>query len=796
MADYIISPYAISFTNIKESLQAYIQNKAYATWTDFYTAGAGETIVELDAAIAAFYAFHFIIGRREAYLPTAQNYASVVGGAQTMGYCASRGHNLKIKIQIIPEKTQTLAKWAIVGSYADYDLVLDEPVILNAGEQTWITCTIGNSAAQQLKIATKDLLQFTFTAPDTTDDCRLILNDREVASTSKIEEAIDDKWVMITNSFGSVDAFYLNEGSYKYEADDNLYLHYLERNNIKFGALNPGTLSIDIATQVDDVTLVSDNVGPEDIEHIRMAAPIKRETNNVVRARKDYAKYLLEMNNNIVDVNDHDINPGLIALTYIKTSDGNSISSLLTEEEKAEYIKTIMQMCPDGVATAIIEDPVKVVRSLEISLWKIKGQNISVTIDEDINAILDVYRNKLHPTFELEQIEHEIEQLPGIKVARVDIGAQEYELNKKYKLYDVITVPNVRVGGSDGVTYETWMFYCGKVQAATGETEPDWVKADTLGSTIIDNNLIWQNTNKFPNNIAAKWEEDGTYELYSDVNVAYEIPASCTAGTEPQWGVDTTIVDGNVSANLVATNEMLYGWDSNVVKQIGDKIIVTQDGQKAIYRAKDITGEGHTGDNEPTWYRSGEFVTDEISDEEVIWEIDTFLVGEESYNCIGGEWKANSPFSVGDVWFQNDDEFTYVYQVYHVNTVPDVVTNKIYSVVSYAGTSGDVEEQPTWGPINVVDNDILWTKTTNESTKQWQPNTKYRFGTIITTPQGYYTFSSILGTSGNEEPDWSGIKNNSVKDNNITWYRIADTTSIPLAWNEYLDLSFTSKIVG
>ena len=37
MADFIISPYAISFTNIKNSLQSYIQNKSdvTSTWKDF-----------------------------------------------------------------------------------------------------------------------------------------------------------------------------------------------------------------------------------------------------------------------------------------------------------------------------------------------------------------------------------------------------------------------------------------------------------------------------------------------------------------------------------------------------------------------------------------------------------------------------------------------------------------------------------------------------------------------------------------------------------------------------------------
>ena len=58
MADFIISPYAISFNSIKNALEKYINDKNVSSvldvWSDFYTAGAGQTIVELDAAVAAF----------------------------------------------------------------------------------------------------------------------------------------------------------------------------------------------------------------------------------------------------------------------------------------------------------------------------------------------------------------------------------------------------------------------------------------------------------------------------------------------------------------------------------------------------------------------------------------------------------------------------------------------------------------------------------------------------------------------------------------------------------------------
>ena len=210
MADFIISPYAISFTNIKNSLQSYIQNKSdvTSTWKDFYTAGAGQTVLELDAAVAAFYAFHFIIGRRESFLTVAQNYNSVVGGALDKGYNCSRGHNVHIRIQIVPTKTQSLSKWSIVGSYGEYDVVLLEDAILNKGIATTIDCVIGNSSVQTVPIKTTDLQQFVFTAANTTDDVRLILTDREVPFSTELKDAVNDNYIMLTNPYGTVDVWY------------------------------------------------------------------------------------------------------------------------------------------------------------------------------------------------------------------------------------------------------------------------------------------------------------------------------------------------------------------------------------------------------------------------------------------------------------------------------------------------------------------------------------------------------------------------------------------------------------
>lgn len=714
MADFIISPYAISFNSIKNALQNYIQNKSDVTktWKDFYTAGAGETIIELDAAVAAFYAFHFIIGRRESFLTVAQNYNSVIGGALALGYNASRGHNVYVNLNIVPEQSQTLSKWTVVGSYAEYDIILLEDVILNKGVATVIPCVIGNLNTQSLKIATTNLQQFVFTAPDVTDTCRLLLTNKEVPFSTELKDAMNDKYIMLTNPFGAVDVFYLNQGNYKYTTADILHLQYIQRNNLTFGGLSASNINLFIADQVEDITVLEDRVDVEDKEHIRLAAPIYHETNNVVRARKDYVKYLKQSNPLIMDANDKDINPGLIALTYLKKQESESATSLLTEQEKEAYVESIMQICPDGVAKAFIEDPTRVVRSLAITLWQKTNENIPATIEEDIDAILDNYRNKLAPILDLEQIEHDIEQLPGVKIARVDIGAKEYAPNTKYKLYDVVKVPNVLVG----THYEDWTIYCGSVQAQTASIEPDWAAAPNNGDQIQDNNFIWENTNKYANSISAVWQQNGKYELYSDVNTSYILPPHTNLATEPKWG-KLQVGDGNITWNLLKSYEPKLSERQINTKYVkGQQLVVKSNDQVAIYTVENVTHK--SGKQEPNWDLAKQ-LDQSIIDNAITWTM--------RYNS----WKGNTNYLQGD-------------------QIGVSQGGKLYIYSATAGTTG-TQNPFTTIEQNVQDNTISWTlEEEKELYGEWKASTELPVGLYVNGFNRYYQIVDVNNTTAGD----------------------------------------------
>lgn len=942
MANFIISPYAVSFNSIKNALETYINDKSDVTdtWSDFYTAGAGQTVLELDAAIASFYAFHFILGRREAYLPVAQNYSSILGGAQSLGYNASRGHNLHFNITITPNQTQTLTKWTVLGSYAEYDIILWEDVILTQGENITLPCVLGNSNVQSFAIKSNEIQQFTFTADDTTDDVRLILTDKEVPFATELKEAMEDKYIMLSNSYGSVDVFYLNQGNHNYKIGDTLYLQYIQRNNIQYNQITTDDITLDYGTIVSTEVLF-EREDVQDKESIKASASIYHEMNNVVRARKDYAKYLLQDNElNLVDTNDLDINPGLIALTYLR-KDG----SRLTDNEKFAFLEKIGKVTPDGVAEAFIVDPIPVIRTLSITLWQKSGEVIPADINDYIQEIFDDYRHQLALTLDFEEIEHKLEQIPGVKIARIDIGAKEYNANTKYKLYDIIQVEDIPVG----TELETWNLICSKIQTQTGSYDPDWASAQNIGDEVTDSNLVWRNSDAYINSVARKWKAKGDFSMYDDIAVSYDIYPNATTSIMPNWD-PTTVIDGNVTFNKIKTYDYLLDqWREQGDFDLGEYVQFNRGDERAVYKVVDLLAK--TGVEAPDWsqcqneedtitdaaitwslrykgmipsqdYLPGKVIaytqggkiyiykcvkacnkdtyysntkkkatqelpfdtTQEIkewievdtnetiteqtgvdsennpiytttvitewvegdtiwyledvldsyatwqaetemglstyiqannnifysidisnaqtgddwfselviwpetyTDNNIVWQKDYVETPKQTYDIAGTCWLPETAYSLDDVIIVDNGEYTYAYNVSYTNDRLIRTDANIYTVASYCGTTSDTE--PTWGADNVEDNEILWTKTDIASEDEWTANTTYKFGKIITTEQGNYMFTCVLGTSGSRV-NWLGIKNGFVKDNNITWRKLNDSTVMSLQWNEYLDLNY------
>lgn len=585
MADFIISPYAISFDSIKNNLKDYVNSKPEnETWLDFYASSAGETIIEIAAALGAFYAYHFIVGRRESFLSSAQNMTSVIGLAQNLGYSTSRGENLQVSINIVPNQTVTLAKWTILGSYTEYDVVLTEDIILNKGIAIDVPVIIGNSMVETININSNKLQQFSFLNANVTDTYRLLLNQTELPISTEIKDALNDMYVTISNVYGAVDVFYLQQGNYQYVAGDSLYLNFIERNSLTFADFSSSNLNIDYASQVNEVSLIEDKTDVETLESIKAKAPLYHETSMVIRARKDYSKYLKLRHPQIIEANDKDIYPGLIAITYIKEDGSN-----LTESEKEYWLEQIEESRPSGVAKAVIIDSNVINKTLKISLWKASDKTIDTTIGDTIDSILSNYENIFETDVDLNQIEHDIEQLDNIKIARVELDKTNRSSETLYSLYD-----NVSIEDED--------FYCSSFIYKTGSEEPIWPTED--GETVVDGDIIWEKVNEYKGIAIYSWEPETEKTEYDYIKVNKveegEIVdthifvckgyANYSSSSEPNWG-DEYVYDNKLIWQKINYDfELEEVWKASTIYFIGD-LIKTQQGVYRCSNYRNITGE-------------------------------------------------------------------------------------------------------------------------------------------------------------------------------------------------------------
>lgn len=598
--NFIINPTQISFDEIRTALETYVASKpADESWQDFYVSGAGQTIIEIAAALGAFYAYHFIAGRRESFLSVAQNYSSLVGIAENLGYSTSRGDNLQISINIVPNQTVTLSKWTIIGNYTEYDLVLTEDIILNQGIATNVPVIIGNLMEEVINVTTNQLTQFSFSNPNVTDTFRLLLNGQELPTSTNIADALNDRYVTLTNSFGSMDVFYLQQGQYLYKSSDSLSLQFIERNSLDRSSFSNSNLTIDYASQINESTVIENRTDVESIDSIKIKAPIYHETSMVIRARKDYSKYLQLAHPQIIQANDMDIYPGLIAITYIK-NDGTNLS----EEEKQYWLDQIEESRPSGVAKAIIQDSVIVNKTLNISLWRAADSNISSTVSDTIDEILSSYENVFEVDLDLNQIEHDIEDLDGIKIARVELASSTWKASTTYDLYDQITV-------DDDTFYVSGFIY------KTGQSEPTW--PSEIGETVVDGDIIWELVDEYQQITIDTWEANTSKERFDYIKVQdddirifmVKDYVNKSGSSTPSWG-ETYVYDNKLVWEQVSGVTTEATWEANTIYHIGD-IITT-----GTYLYKVINYRGVSGASTPTWT---DVENGTVTDNNLIWTL-------------------------------------------------------------------------------------------------------------------------------------------------------------------------------
>lgn len=598
--ELIIKNKSQSFEQIVIDLNVYLRSLPdWESWQDYFKTGSGQTIIELIAGLGAQLFYFINIQRQENYLQTAMNRSSIIGIAQMLGYSAGRGNAVKAVITVNPNSTGVYNKFDIVGQCKDKDIILAEPVLINEGVEKQLSLIIGTLKRDYCKIPSSALQPFRMTAENISEDFILyktantytdaelegIKLDLEYDKTGWIElpvsnkmiDMTNDKYVVQTNVLSAVDIFYLNEGSgehaYPYRQEETLFIDYIELSDTDFSISDLEFFYGDVIS-VDSVA----SYNPvEPIKSIKVNAPLANETQALIRARNDAEKLVQQFGKNYLSaVNTRDITPEKIDVTYIKSD-----FTLLSEIEYDElYNYLFYQVRPFGINMPFISPPIRAILNLEIEVELLNNLVVS-QIEEDIASMVNSLENRFIvnnqgqlTTLDLSLVEQQIEDLYGVKIARVYINSTEYTPNSYYRIGDFIKPAN----DSD------LMFKLEDIIYTSGNSEPVW--PTQVGKTVIDGDIEWI-CKELVEGVGTTWLPNTSYGTSNVVlpttsnNRMYEFHyyIGKSGSQSPELPEESKVVtyDGELIWFQIDKNPSAKSWSANTSYRVGSIVDIPSD---------------------------------------------------------------------------------------------------------------------------------------------------------------------------------------------------------------------------
>lgn len=599
MANFVIQPTSVSYAEIRQDLITYFNSLPDAeSWSIFLASGAGSRIIDLLAAMSSFCKFETITARREAFIQFAKNRSSIVGKAQDFGYSSYRGRNKIIKVTFTPATTGLLFKYTYLGSVKDKFLILDRNTVVNAGVPIQVTCIIGE-VLTETKNATGSILDsFRFSQPDVSEDLRVYIDSNEIAWGSDINDALNGKFQIQSNTFRSVDAKYLNLVTFpiQYNVGSEIKLEYVKLKDLSY--VNSDIKyyeAFGVFTAIEDVSLFAD---VESDDSVRINAPIKNEVSRAVRGREDQPRIYRSLNPNILDAKGIDITDAIMKIFLLRSSgltfSQSEITAMQTEFEKYR---------PNGLLKPIIENALPSNIKLKIVLT-LKSSSTTVPSVLVTNVLLP-YANILGTSILLTDIENALEEDTGVKIARVSIKADIWSSLKNYKLGDYIE-PTIENG---------FVYRILGIKSKSNSVEPTWPLI--ANATVVDNQIVWKAIPK--NDLAGinTWQANFVYYAGDIFNVGlgnlvkptvangfiYEaVKVNYNSGvTEPVWSATNgaKFEDGRllwVATTLIGTPS---AWSASTAYSVGDIVKATTGLLTTMFQVVGYLDK--SSNTEPTW---------------------------------------------------------------------------------------------------------------------------------------------------------------------------------------------------
>lgn len=480
---------SLSITQAYNAIVSFFKSQENNTrWKDLTTGSEGAFLIRLLSNVISNISYRLVSARRENYISTASLLSSNIGIAVNLGYSVFRGTNQKRLIRLTPDNDYTLPKFTAIGVFdTDYDIITLEDVALSQGVEKDIKTTIGKVKEFTFTTGTANVQVFSQFVEKISEDYVLLLGSTEVPTTKIIKEMIYDKYLVRTNPYNSVDVLYLNNASgaqYKYNIDTEFTVRYVELADTPLTPYNDSMFSYGQLLN----TLTTENFVPfEDVNSIKVTAPIDHEVQNLIRSKADYSNRIKQLVPNVKETSYYPITPTYTLLTYLKDD-----YTTLKSNEIAPILEILRQENFFGTPLPDITVPRRYVADLEIFLTlKDKFKDIA-DIKIDISNILkNNFDVLLGQTFNVYTLERILEELSYVEYARVNFKLNTRQPNVVYQLGYILS-------------YEGNNYIASKILSRSGTVEPNWnlplnyIEEIDTGLETNDSGLIWKAYKKLP----------------------------------------------------------------------------------------------------------------------------------------------------------------------------------------------------------------------------------------------------------------------------------------------------------
>lgn len=665
----------------------------------------GAFLIRLLANIFSTLSYRIVAQSRENYLSTAALPSSNIGLAVNLGYSVFRGSNLKRYIRITPNGNYTFPHLSQIGTFNEmYNIYVlrdneDDDVELVEGQPRLVKTVVGRVKEETIVADTSDIKIFSLFTTGISEDYVLFVGSKEVPTTKIIKEMTEDKYLVRTNPYSSVDIAYLNtfaNAKYTYGVDSEITIRYIELADV---GNEPYTADMfKTYGTLNGVSNISTFLPFEPVEDIKVTAPLGHETQNLIRSKQDYANRMRQLVPSAVSTDWVAVTPTYTQITYLKND-----YTLLTDIELENILNLLKNERYFGTPLPDVIPPRRDVAHLRISIALSNKYKNLADINLDIKNILGTYYDAvLGSTFNTFDLERKIESLSYVKYARVSHFINEREPNATYQVGYMISRDII-----DGDKTDTKYYMASKILGLSGESAPVWsglrpiqevVEIDT-GVEAKDGSLVWRAYKKLPGIRLEERENNQRYgvgDFVSDSN--YEgymfkcVDIVKTSGfTSPDLSYAEAgdfFVDGNIVWVAKEYSGLYDDWSSSTVYSLGSSVNVPTSTDLSL---ECISYTGTAGSEEEIDFEDTEYP---------IISIDT----SQSPNAFIIEGDKRYYFQAGDIITATSSEESRSY------TVKESVfngTNTVIRVLQDIDTEIDFEN--LIAPIRgTKDGQILW----------------------------------------------------------------------------------------